>query len=163
MISTGEPLNYNVTGLRYFYQGHAVTFRYLNRKVKTTNIKSIEGKKFVKLFLQHVLPFRFSKIRHYGFLPSRSKNTDLAQIRKVLNTKTLNLKIKFSARGIALKRNVCDSGNRKCNTLVNLPFDKQAFPLLIKRISANVSHSTKASIKRTSEFSPTSYSRHIIE
>ena len=80
-----------------------VTFRYLDRKAKTTNTKSIEGEEFIKLFLQHVLPFRFTKIRHYGFLSSRSKNTDLAQIRKGLNVKNPHLKVKLSAREIAIK------------------------------------------------------------
>jgi Putative transposase len=28
---------------------------------------------FIKLFLQHVLPARFMKIRNYGFLSSRNK------------------------------------------------------------------------------------------
>jgi hypothetical protein len=80
-----------------------VTFRYLDRKAKSTETKSIEGGKFVKLFLQHVLPYRFTKIRHYGFLSSRSKKTDLDQIRKVLNVKTPSPKVKLSAREIAIK------------------------------------------------------------
>lgn len=80
-----------------------VTFRYLDRAAKKTATKCIEGEQFIKLFLQHVLPFRFIKIRHYGFLSSRSKTTDLAQIRKVLNAKNPGLKLKLSAREITIK------------------------------------------------------------
>lgn len=79
-----------------------VTFRYLDRKAKTTATKSIEGEKFVKLFLQHVLPYRFIKIRHYGFLSSRSKKEDLAQIRKDLNVKAPAPKVKLSAKEILI-------------------------------------------------------------
>ena len=80
-----------------------VTFRYLDRAAKTTKTKSVKGEKFIKLFLQHVLPYRFTKIRHYGFLSSRSKNTDITQIRKALNAKTPASKVKLSAREIAIK------------------------------------------------------------
>jgi hypothetical protein len=80
-----------------------VTFRYLDRVANKTATKSIRGEQFIKLFLQHVLPFRFIKIRHYGFLSSRSKTTDLAQIRKVLNAKNPGLKLKLSAREITIK------------------------------------------------------------
>ena len=57
----------------------------------------------LNIFLQHVLPYRFTKIRHYGFLSSRSKNTDITQIRQALNAKTPASKVKLSAREIAIK------------------------------------------------------------
>jgi predicted Zn-ribbon and HTH transcriptional regulator len=55
------------------YDGHTVTFRYKDRaddnKTKTT---SLEGPAFAWLFLQHVLPDRFVRIRHYGFVAARA-------------------------------------------------------------------------------------------
>jgi hypothetical protein len=55
------------------YDGPTVTFRYKDRadgnKTKTTKL---EGPVFARLFLQHVLPDRFVRIRHYGFLAARS-------------------------------------------------------------------------------------------
>ena len=79
-----------------------VTFRYLDRKTNTTQFRKVKGEEFVKLFLQHVLPFRFTKIRHYGFLSSRSKNVDLAKIRKVLNAQNPGKKVKLSAREVII-------------------------------------------------------------
>ncbi len=62
-----------------------VTFTYLDRKVNKTETETIKGEKFILRFLQHILPKRFVKIRHYGFLSTRSKKADLAKIRQALN------------------------------------------------------------------------------
>ena len=40
----------------------------------------MSGVKFIKLFLQHVLPARFMKIRNYGFLSSRNKTPMLEKL-----------------------------------------------------------------------------------
>lgn len=52
---------------------------------KTTTLK---GKDFLGLFIRHILPFGFTRIRHYGFLSSASKKKSLALIRKALHAKT---------------------------------------------------------------------------
>lgn len=66
------------------YDGNDVTFRYKDRsdgnKVKS---KTLSGVDFARRFLQHVLPPRFVRIRHYGFLAARRRN-DLALCRKLL-------------------------------------------------------------------------------
>lgn len=80
-----------------------VTFSYLDRKTNTTKTKQVKGEDFIALFLQHVLPHRFTKIRHYGFLSSRSKTADLRIIRKELKTKHPGLKVKLSTREIMIK------------------------------------------------------------
>jgi hypothetical protein len=41
---------------------------------------SLSGEEFIRRWLQHVLPFRFVKIRHYGFLSNRDKNKKLQHI-----------------------------------------------------------------------------------
>jgi len=66
------------------YDGRTVTFRYKDRadanKVKT---KTLDGPDFARRFLQHVLPDRFVRIRHYGLLASRRRH-DLARCREIL-------------------------------------------------------------------------------
>ena len=80
-----------------------VTFRYLDRKNNLSKTKKVKGEDFIKLFLQHVLPPRFTKIRHFGFLSSRSKKVDLALIRKDLNAHDPGLKVKLSTRELIIK------------------------------------------------------------
>lgn len=43
--------------------------------------RKLSGEEFLSRFLSHVLPDRFTRIRHYGFLASRNKSKSLAQIR----------------------------------------------------------------------------------
>lgn len=63
---------------------HKVTFRYLDRTDGKSKVKTICGKKFLALFAEHILPKGLVKIRHVGFLSSRSKKKDLQMIRKSL-------------------------------------------------------------------------------
>jgi len=48
-----------------------------------TKSKSLEGKIFLKLFAEHILPKGFVRIRHVGFLSSRSKKKNLALIKPI--------------------------------------------------------------------------------
>jgi len=80
-----------------------VTFRYLDRKKEASATRTLTGEKFILCFLQHVLPKRFTKIRHYGFLSTRSKKADLERIRKALDAKSPEEKKKLSAREIIIK------------------------------------------------------------
>ena len=80
-----------------------VWFKYQNRKAKTEGIRKVTGVKFIQLFLQHVLPKRFIKIRHYGFLSTRSKKADLAKIRKALKVDNPPVKEELSARELVIK------------------------------------------------------------
>jgi len=75
-----------------------VTFRYLDRKKKKSKTKTVTGQQFIKLFAEHILPKGFVKIRHIGFLSSRSKAKDLAVIRKSLCVKTPAPKVKMTNR-----------------------------------------------------------------
>lgn len=59
-----------------------VSFDYIDRAADhKKRIRTLAGKDFVKLFLRHVLPPRFIKIRSYGFLSSRTKTQDLTSLR----------------------------------------------------------------------------------
>ena len=63
-----------------------VTFSYTDRADNyKTKTRTVDGAKFIKLFLQHVLPQRFMKIRNYGFLSSRSKTSKLGKLFEYFN------------------------------------------------------------------------------
>ncbi len=75
-----------------------VTFRYLDRKLKKSKLKTIKGTDFIRLFSEHILPKGFVKIRHFGILSSRSKKTDLAKARKSLGVPSPPPKKKMTNR-----------------------------------------------------------------
>lgn len=64
-----------------------VTFEYKDykdeSKIKTM---SISAEEFIRRFLLHVLPNRFTKIRHYGLLANRSKKAIIALCRILIGT-----------------------------------------------------------------------------
>jgi len=63
-----------------------VTFKYKdNRDSGKTKLMTLSGPEFIRRFLMHVLPKRFVKIRHYGFLAGRNRPTKLALCRKMMN------------------------------------------------------------------------------
>jgi len=57
-----------------------ITVKDLTALLEKKKIRTVEGIKFIKLFLQHVLPERFMKIRNYGFLSSRNKTKMLENL-----------------------------------------------------------------------------------
>ena len=67
------------------YDGRRVTFRYRDRadgdRVKSLTLDASE---FLARFVTHVLPDRFQRVRHYGFLANRGKAERLANIRRAL-------------------------------------------------------------------------------
>jgi Putative transposase/Phage integrase family len=66
------------------YDGANVTFRYKDRAAgNATAHRTVSGPEFAQLFLQHVLPTRFVRIRHYGILAVK-KRRDLARCRELL-------------------------------------------------------------------------------
>jgi len=94
-----------------------VTFRYLDRKTNKTEYRRVKGEDFIALFLQHVLPKRFVKIRHYGFLSSRSKKVDLQRIRKSLGATQAGEKQILTSREIIMKTTGIDPYKcPKCKT-----------------------------------------------
>lgn len=80
-----------------------VTFSYLDRKKNKKSCKTVTGKAFVLLFLQHVLPKRFVKIRHYGFLSTRSKKLDLEKIRKALEVESSGVPALLTVRELMIE------------------------------------------------------------
>lgn len=74
--------NHRITEVTDKYVCFEYTDRADNYKKK---IRTLSGVKFIKLFLQHVLPPRFMKIRNYGFLSSRVKSQTLTKLRAYFN------------------------------------------------------------------------------
>ena len=71
------------------YDGNTVTFRYRDRKdgnrVKTD---TLDGPRFCRRFLSHVLPHRFVRIRRYGILSNRVRELLLQQCRDLLGAQS---------------------------------------------------------------------------
>ena len=77
----------------------------MDRQAEKTRIEKVTGERFIQRFMQHVSPKRFIKIRHYGFLSSRTKSADLEQIRKFLTTKAPEVTKKISTQELMIKIN----------------------------------------------------------
>jgi hypothetical protein len=66
-----------------------VVFRYKPSGSRSYKTRKVSAEEFICLFLQHVLPSGFQKVRHFGFMHKRSKvNRDWLAM---LVTVTLNL------------------------------------------------------------------------
>jgi hypothetical protein len=69
-----------------FQDGH-VTFRYRNRRRgNRAQLLTLPAPQFVQLFLLHVLPSRFVRIRHYGLLANGQRTALLARAREQLGS-----------------------------------------------------------------------------
>jgi len=54
-------------------------------------VMSISAEEFIRRFLLHILPPGFMKIRHFGFLSSRGKQTKLPLCKKLTGTLLINV------------------------------------------------------------------------
>lgn len=65
-----------------------VTFEYKDYKDESKiKLMTISAEEFIRRFLLHVLPNRFTKIRHYGILSNRSKKAIISLCRILIRTK----------------------------------------------------------------------------
>jgi hypothetical protein len=68
-----------------------VTFRWKNYAAQgKTQTMTLSACEFLRRFLLHVLPSGFMRIRHYGFLANRHRQTQLALCRRLLNSNSLD-------------------------------------------------------------------------
>jgi len=78
-----------------------VTFTYLDRANNNRKeIMVLPAEKFISRFLLHVLPRGFCKIRHYGFLSTRVKQSCLSKIRLSLKMKEQGAKPKLTVKEV---------------------------------------------------------------
>jgi hypothetical protein len=61
-----------------------VTIGFRNRKTGIKETLCLDAVEFIRRFMQHILPSRFMKIRHYGFLANRYKTEKIGQLRMKL-------------------------------------------------------------------------------
>ena len=67
-----------------------VSFKWRDYKDRAKwKVMLVSADEFIRRFLMHILPPRFMKIRHYGILGNRNKNTKLALCKKLTFTKIL--------------------------------------------------------------------------
>ena len=80
-----------------------VSFQWRDYKDKNRNkVMKLEASEFIRRFLLHVLPCRFVKIRHYGFLGNRNRNRKLRLCQRLTSSKIPEAQ-KLSAAQLLLK------------------------------------------------------------
>ncbi len=64
-----------------------VTFKWRDYKDNNKNkLMTVTAEEFIRRFLLHILPNKFVKIRHYGFLSNRNRKEKIALCKKLLAT-----------------------------------------------------------------------------
>ena len=64
-------------------QAGRVTFNYRDGETKQLKSRTLTAEEFIRRFLQHVLPHRFTKVRYYGFLAARNRHR-LQKVKEML-------------------------------------------------------------------------------
>jgi len=76
-----------------------VTFSYKDYKVKGTKKQmTLSNEEFTRRFAQHILPYRFVRIRHYGILSSTWKRGKLQQLQSSLQIRNAEAPLKTLLR-----------------------------------------------------------------
>ncbi len=76
-------------------QNGMVSFRYKDyADDNATKVMPLKGEEFVRRFEQHILPKGFTKIRSYGYLSNRGKESRMAQITTAMDVPAHPAKIK---------------------------------------------------------------------
>ena len=75
------------------YDGHKVTFSYLDHTTKTRKKMTLTTEEFIGRFVQHIPDLNFRMIRYYGFLANRVRGKLLPLVYQLLG-----LKIEISFR-----------------------------------------------------------------
>ncbi|MGZ3806274.1 MAG: IS91 family transposase [Pseudobdellovibrionaceae bacterium] len=92
--------NYRIENIN----GDQVTFKYKDRADENkSKLLSLPGTEFIKRFLSHVLPPKFVRIRHFGFLGSKNKKKNIKAARDLLGAKHIE-KVKDADYKALLKR-----------------------------------------------------------
>ncbi len=82
-----------------------VTFKYKDYSDRARNkLMQLTGSEFIRRFCLHILPPRFRKIRHYGFLSNACKAKSIAQARKSLSAKNRTLLTRVQRKALAIER-----------------------------------------------------------
>ncbi len=78
----------SVQGLELFHKQSAnngeIVFTYKNREDNHTEKMILTAEEFIRHFLLHVLPYRFMKIRYYGFVANKIRRKSILLIRRLI-------------------------------------------------------------------------------
>lgn len=69
---------------------HSVSYKWTHRESGQTRITTVKGHEFLRLFLQHVLPRGFRRVRHFGYLSAAAKDR-YERLRHLLRAGTIVL------------------------------------------------------------------------
>lgn len=81
---------------------------------------TVTAEEFIRRFLMHILPSKFVKIRHYGFLSNRNRITKLKKCKRILKakirendkfSKLSTAELLFKLTGIDINKCPCCGGN----------------------------------------------------
>lgn len=92
-----------------------VTFQYKKRDTKQYVQETIGVFKFMTLFLLHILPSGYLKVRNFGFLSNRKRADSVAQIRELLNKHMIETQIALEIDEIRKKRKQAEIRCPQCN------------------------------------------------
>jgi len=70
------------------FDGQTVRFRWRDHRDDRVKILALDASEFLRRFLQHVLPHRFVRVRHYGILANRTRRRKLRACRQQLDVPT---------------------------------------------------------------------------
>ena len=93
---------------------------------------TLPADKFIERFLSHVLPKRYHRIRHYGFLSNGRKNEYIEKIRELLPTHNNDTKEALTEDHEGITCPKCEKGKLRPFLVVNpygkiIKFDTSAF------------------------------------
>lgn len=95
-------------------ENNKVKFSYINSESKKYEVITLDLVEFIRRFLDHVLPKRFKKVRHYGFNSPKAKEL-FNSIKKILPSK--EKKIKYEEKEInnffTIDKTICPHCNNK--------------------------------------------------
>lgn len=70
------------------FDGETVTFSWRDyAEDHTRKVMNLDAVEFLRRFLQHVLPPRFTRVRYYGFLANRDRAINVAKARELIGSK----------------------------------------------------------------------------
>ncbi len=112
-----------------------VTFTYKDSKTQETKFESIPVFEFMRRFLQHTLPKRFQRIRHFGFLSSGAKQKFKQIFSYFSFTPQNRFKIKSESEKLkARNKFICPKCHKQMKHFLTIELGSRAPPLRILRI-----------------------------
>lgn len=92
-----------------------VTFQYKKRDTSNYVQETIGVMKFIAMFLLHILPSGYLKIRHFGFMANTQQADSIAKIRQLIGNKRIEKQITEEISDIRIKREETKLRCPKCN------------------------------------------------